>query len=231
MARTQGAGQGRRSRSGRSGGAAGEGALSLDRIIEAAIALLDADGLDGLSMRRLADRLGAGAMSLYWHVESKDAVLDLALDAVLRAEAADPEGDADWLLAIHAELHGWRSAMLLHPWSAALLARRALGAATLGRLERLLLLLSAGGIAPDRLNAAVWALWNMTVGASVTRASFVAGQGDEAGAGRSTALPDTHPAIAASNLLGEADWDKVFEEGVGRLLSGFLQTEAPAGKA
>lgn len=61
----------------------GEPPLSRARIAAAAIAILDADGLDGLSMRKLADRLGAGVMSLYWHVANKDALLDLALDAVL----------------------------------------------------------------------------------------------------------------------------------------------------
>ncbi len=42
--------------------------LSLELIVAAAVELLDSNGIDGLSMRRLADRLGAGAMSLYWHV-------------------------------------------------------------------------------------------------------------------------------------------------------------------
>ena len=62
---------------------AGEPALSLERIVDTAVELLDAHGVAGLTMRRLADRLGAGAMSLYWHVNNKDQVFDLALDAVL----------------------------------------------------------------------------------------------------------------------------------------------------
>lgn len=199
---------------------AGEGALSLERIVHAAIRILDTDGLSGLSMRRLAQVLDAGAMSLYWHVENKETVLDLALDAVLRVEAVE-ESEASWRAAVQADLRSWRSSMLRHPWSAGLLARRPLGPSTLHRLERLASLLAAGGIAPDRLNAAVWALWNMTIGASVTRASFIAGLGE--GAGGSSAAPEMHPTIAASNLLGEADWDHVFDAGADRLLAGFLQ--------
>ena len=54
--------------------------LSLERIVATAVELLDAQGVDGLTMRRLADRLGSGAMSLYWHVDNKEEVFDLALE-------------------------------------------------------------------------------------------------------------------------------------------------------
>ena len=54
--------------------------LSLERIVATAVELLDAEGVDGLKMRRLADRLGSGAMSLYWHVDNKEEVFDLALE-------------------------------------------------------------------------------------------------------------------------------------------------------
>ena len=56
--------------------------LTFEQIVDQALELLREDGMGNLSMRRLADRLGAGAMSLYWHVESKEDVFDLALDAV-----------------------------------------------------------------------------------------------------------------------------------------------------
>ena len=54
--------------------------LSLERIVATAVELLDGQGVDGLKMRQLADRLGSGAMSLYWHVDNKEAVFDLALE-------------------------------------------------------------------------------------------------------------------------------------------------------
>ena len=57
--------------------------LSRERIVATAVELLDAQGVDGLTMRRLADRLGSGVMSLYWHVDNKEDVFDLALDSVL----------------------------------------------------------------------------------------------------------------------------------------------------
>src|ERR1700761_3215852 len=57
--------------------------ISRDAIVAAAIALLDRDGLAALSMRRLGEQLGAGAASLYWHVGSKDGLLDLVLDELI----------------------------------------------------------------------------------------------------------------------------------------------------
>src|SRR5271169_7023157 len=57
--------------------------ISRDAIVAAAIRLLDREGLAALSMRRLADELGAGAASLYWHVGSKDGLLDLVLDEII----------------------------------------------------------------------------------------------------------------------------------------------------
>ena len=68
--------------------------LSRERIVATAVELLDAQGVDGLTMRRLADRLGSGVMSLYWHVDNKEDVFDLALDSVLEyrapPQAAEP---------------------------------------------------------------------------------------------------------------------------------------------
>ncbi|SEH02340.1 regulatory protein, tetR family [Nonomuraea solani] len=58
--------------------------LTLDRIVQEALALLDEEGVSRLTMRRLAERLNTGSTTLYWHVKTKDDVLDLALDAVFR---------------------------------------------------------------------------------------------------------------------------------------------------
>ena len=62
--------------------------LDVATIVAAAIALADADGLDGLSMRRVAERLGVGTMSLYTYVPSKAELLDLMLDTVYGEQAA-----------------------------------------------------------------------------------------------------------------------------------------------
>lgn len=196
--------------------------LSLERIVATAIELLDAEGLDGLKMRRLADRLGAGAMSLYWHVRSKEEVFDLALDSVLEykgaPQAADPQ---DWRGEAVRMIEDWRAAMLRHPWSASLLPRRTLGPNILVRLELLGKLLSGAGVADTDLNAAIWSLWNYVMGATITRASF--GLSDDemtAGQQRLAHLIEHYPTIEHSRLLLDNDWDGAFRRGLDFLLDG-----------
>lgn len=100
----------------------GEQALSRAQIVAAAIEILDADGLDGLSMRRLGGKLGAGATSLYWHVNNKEGLLDLALDEVM-GEVELPAG-ADWRAQLRTYALNIRAAILRHPWVTGLLGVR-----------------------------------------------------------------------------------------------------------
>jgi len=193
--------------------------LSLERIIATAIELLDAEGIDRLSMRRLADRLGAGAMSLYWHVDNKEEVFDLALDAVLAYRP--PTAPADWRTDAVLMIEDWRAAMLRHPWSAALLPRRALGPGMLGRLELLSRAFSRAGVADTELNVAVWSVWNYVLGATITRGSFERSTEDLAAAQRRlTELGGRYPTIDRTRLLLDSDWDGAFMRGLDLLLDG-----------
>lgn len=202
-----------------------EPSLSLERIVATAVELLDAEGIGGLKMRRLADRLGAGAMSLYWHVANKEELVDLALNAVFEYRGSSATGKAeDWRQeAIHM-LEDWRASMLRHPWSASLLPQRALGANILGRLELLSKTLARAGVADADLNAAIWSLWNYVIGATITRASFDLSEEDRtAGHQRLTRLSEHYPTIERSRLLLDNDWDGVFRKGLDFLLDGLVQ--------
>lgn len=198
--------------------------LSLERIVAGAVDLLDEQGLDGLKMRRLADRLGAGAMSLYWHVGNKDAVFDLALDSVLAYRGLPQEdGLRDWRADVIHILEDWRAGMLRHPWSAALLPRRALGPNILLRLELLGGSLSRAGVADADLNVAIWSLWNYVIGATITRASFDLSEEERAaGQERLTRLGERHPTIERTRLLLDNDWDGAFRNGLDLLLDGLV---------
>jgi AcrR family transcriptional regulator len=68
--------------------------LTRDAIVDAALVLLERDGMDGLSMRKLARELGAGAASLYWHVGDKEELLSLLLDRIV-GESKIPEPDPE----------------------------------------------------------------------------------------------------------------------------------------
>ncbi|MGV4792696.1 TetR/AcrR family transcriptional regulator C-terminal domain-containing protein [Rhizobium sp. F40D2] len=198
--------------------------LSLERIVATAVALLDSEGIDGLKMRRLADRLGAGAMSLYWHVGNKEEVFDLALDSVLAYRGPQPiDASQDWRGEVVHMLKDWRAGMLRHPWSAALLPRRALGPNILFRLELLSSTLSRAGVADADLNVAIWSLWNYVIGATTTRASFDLSDEDRAAAQqRLTSLSQHYPTIERSRLLLDNDWDGAFSKGLDFLLDGLV---------
>lgn len=102
----------------------GDPPLSRERIIDAAIALLDADGADGFTFRALAERLATGAGAIYWHVAGKDELLGAACDAIVAAalEAGGTREAAprDAIQAIGMSLF---DAIDAHPWVGAELAR------------------------------------------------------------------------------------------------------------
>lgn len=207
----------------------GEPPLSRERIVATAVELLDAQGIDGLTMRRLADRLGSGVMSLYWHVDNKEDVFDLALDSVLEyrgpPQTVEPR---DWRGEVVHMLDDWRGGMLRHPWSASLLPRRALGPNILGRLELLSKTLAKAGVADADLNVAIWSLWNYVMGATITRASFDLSDDDRAAAQqRLERLGESYPTIERSRLLLDDDWDGTFRKGLGLLLDGLSSTHDP----
>ncbi|WP_404927276.1 TetR/AcrR family transcriptional regulator [Mesorhizobium sp. ORM16] len=201
-----------------------EPALCLERIGATAVELLDAQGVGGLTMRRLADRLGSGVMSLYWHVSNKEDVFDLALNSVLEYHRPPQAVESqDWRGEIVHMLEDWRASMLRHPWSASLLPRRALGPNILSRLELLGKILSRAGVADADLNVAIWSLWNYVMGATITRASFDLSGDDQASAQQRLAgLSERFPTIERSRLLLDNDWDGAFQKGLDFLLDGLV---------
>ncbi|MET9224738.1 TetR/AcrR family transcriptional regulator [Lentzea sp. NPDC003310] len=89
--------------------------LSREAIVRKAMEMLDADGLAKLSMRKLAAALGAAPMSLYWHVPTKDALIELCLDEVY-GEFPLPGPDDDWETAVRGMMHAMRHLAHKHPW-------------------------------------------------------------------------------------------------------------------
>jgi AcrR family transcriptional regulator len=121
--------------------------LSRDAILDAAMAVLDAEGLDAVSMRAVADRLGTGPASLYAHVSGKDELTALMLDRVIgevTVPAADPER---WSEQLREGLRAMRDALAAHRD----IARVAIGEIPTGHnaivtMEGVLAILLAGGL-------------------------------------------------------------------------------------
>ena len=90
--------------------------LSKERVLRAAVALAARDGIHSLTMRKLGDELGAGAMSLYHYVPNKEQLLDGMVDIVF-GEIELPSTDVDWKTAMRARALSTRAALKRHPWA------------------------------------------------------------------------------------------------------------------
>jgi len=125
--------------------------LTQERIVDAALAVLDADGLDLLSMRHIARTLNTTAGALYWHVGSKDGLLDLMFDRVI-GEQPVPDPDPDrWQEQIKDVARTMRATILRHRDIVRLSINRIpLGPEALRYADRVLGILRAGGL-PDAL--------------------------------------------------------------------------------
>ncbi|WP_239103320.1 TetR/AcrR family transcriptional regulator C-terminal domain-containing protein [Microbispora corallina] len=148
-----------------------EQGLSRDQIVKAALELLDAEGLDALSMRKLGARLGAGATSLYWYVATKDELLELVMDEVY-AVVTVPE-DVDWREAARVFAYGLRGAILGHPWSATLVGVvPALGPNALTAADRLMGAFVRAGFDGIDVDYAMTAVVSYTLGSTIPEVAW-----------------------------------------------------------
>ena len=110
--------------------------LTRDRVLDAALEIADAEGLGPLSMRRIAESLGVGVMSLYNHIEHKKDVVAGITDRVA-ADFALPDG-SDWRMALRHSAISAHGVLLRHPWACATMSGGPLGPARLRFYDALL---------------------------------------------------------------------------------------------
>ena len=94
--------------------------LSAERVLRAAVGLADREGIEAVTMRRLAEGLGAGAMSLYHHVPNKEALRDGMVDLVF-SEIELPSTEVEWKEALRRRALSTREALRRHPWAVGLM--------------------------------------------------------------------------------------------------------------
>ncbi|MFI7672571.1 TetR/AcrR family transcriptional regulator [Actinophytocola sp. NPDC049390] len=219
-------------RGGRSGGIAGEvwlraekprrDTLTRDRITAAAIELLDEHGTAHLTMRRLAERLDVAPPTLYWHVKTKDEVLDLAVDAIF-GEVRIPDRTGDWAADARTLVLRWRATMLRHPWSPALIGRPMLGPNVLARTEFLQSTLARSGRTGQALAAATHGLANLTIGAALTESTWHGDLPQTSAHELIQANADRYPTLAATRHLDAPGQDALFDQAVRAFLTGLDQ--------
>ena len=153
-------------------GAESRTALTRERVLNAALALADRDGVDALSMRGLARQLGAGAMSLYHHVANKDELLDGMVDLVF-AEIALPSPETDWRTAMRERAISAREVLTRHPWAISLMESRTYpGPANMRHREAVTASLRRGGFSIEMATHANWILDSYIYGFALQEASL-----------------------------------------------------------
>lgn len=146
--------------------AAGRQPLSREAIVRAAIEIADADGIEAVSIRRLATKLEARPMSLYSHIERKGDLIDLMVDeAMAGAILPDAPPSDDWRDDLRRIAERTRATMRAHPWMIATAFRRPfIGPNALRHIDQSLAAVSSLPLPPERKRAVLLAVDTYTLG-------------------------------------------------------------------
>ena len=146
--------------------------LSRERIPQTAVVMADAQGIDSLTMRGLANEPQVEAMSLYNHVANKDDLLDGMIELVA-AEIDEPDENAGWKAATRQRAIAAHDALLRHPWSSILwVSRMNVGPARMRQMDGMLRELREARFSPGLLDVAFHTLQNHIVGHALQASSF-----------------------------------------------------------
>lgn len=141
--------------------------LNRERVLAAAVALVDREGIDALSMRRLGQELSVEAMALYNHVANKDDLLNGMVDLVVgQIDLADADG-GDWKMAARNRILSARGVMLRHPWASAVIASRTQPSPVVMRyMDGMGGIMLSGGFSVDLMHHAFHTLGSRVLGFS-----------------------------------------------------------------
>jgi AcrR family transcriptional regulator len=140
--------------------------LNRERVLRAAAELADREGVEGLSMRRLAAELGVVPMALYKHVANKDELLDGMIDFVV-AEIDPPRTDTDWKTAVRERILSARRALRRHPWASRVMESRTSPTPTvMAYMDSMIQMFTDGGFSIDLTHHVLHAMGSRLMGFS-----------------------------------------------------------------
>jgi AcrR family transcriptional regulator len=218
-------------------GSAPRTSLSRERVLRAAVKVADERGIEALTMRRLAEELGAEAMSLYYHVANKEDLLD-GVAGVIAAEINDvvdqidvPSKGADWKNAMRRRILSARQVLLRHPWAPHVFETRTnTSPAVLQYHDALVGLMRDGGFSYDLIHHALHALGSRALGFSQELFDPGDGAGTEEATAGLAAMADQLPHLVGmmmevahddpDSTLGWCDDQTEFEFGLDIILGG-----------
>lgn len=153
--------------------------LSRERVLEAAMGLADRDGIEPLTIRKLATELEAKPMAIYHHVASKEEILDGMVDSVF-AEIELPPGELGWTDAVRVRSISAREALGRHPWATPMMeSRTSPGPATLRQHDAMLGCLRRGGLSLEMAAHAYALIDSFVYGFALQEANLPGGGGGE----------------------------------------------------
>lgn len=211
------------------------GPLTRDRIVASAIELADEVGLDGVTMRRVAERLGTGAMSLYRHVADKDELIGAMVEQVTEEHSYPDSTDLGWRECMHILAQQDWASFFAHPWmlTANSTVTPPFGTASLSAMEWALTALDELKLMPDVAARAIMTINNYVQGsARVALGDRQTDAGDDPGRAWQHRLrdldlenfPHLSRLIAHRLPTGERDW---FTAGLDVILDGVQASRNP----
>ena len=210
--------------------------LTRDRVIEAALRVMDEEGLEAVSMRRVARDVGVEAMSLYHHVEDKEDLLDGICEHIMAGFEFPDLGD-DWVENCKRGARAWRRLLQSHPAVMRLFAEQRGPIRSIDSMrptEFALRILRDSGLSDRDTAQAFHAFGGYIQGFVMMELGSIAGGSDEihlkAHAELAAALPDEFAVLqAVSPYFAECDPDEQFEFGLDLLIRGLEAKVRPAG--
>jgi AcrR family transcriptional regulator len=201
--------------------------LTRERVVAAGVELADRDGIESISMRRLAQELGVEAMSLYTHVRNKDDLLDGMVDAVIGEIPTSVDG-ADWKTSLRQMALAARGIVLTHPWAPGpIQSRTTPGPATMRYVNTVLGVLREGGFTIAQTHHALHILGSRLLGFTQDLFDDSGDLEPETAASLASELGAALPYVAEMALavthggaLGRCDDDNEFEFALDLILDG-----------
>ena len=202
--------------------------IDREAVLETALGLLDGEGVEALTMRRLASELGVSAMTPYRYVGSKDELLVVLVDRlaarlVYPPRPGDPKGA---MLVLWSTIY---DSLAEHSWVPEVLARRRLMApSVLGAIEEIHAALRNAGLSVEAAVRAYRLMWNFTLGSLLVRAGASSEGTSQQRELRGTPDPARYPMLAAAAAAWTAAHDRdTYHEDLGTLIDALLAGARP----
>ena len=201
--------------------------LTRERVLAAAVALADREGIEAVSMRKLGQEVGLEAMSLYTHVHSKDDLLGGMVEAVVGEISVTPAG-LDWKAGLRRTILGARAVTLRHPWAPRIIETRpAPGPETLRYLDGVMAILRGGGLSVELTHHALHVMGSRLLGFTQDLFDDSREPDPAVTAAFAAQIAGTYPHVAEMAVavshdggLGGCDDDVEFEVGLDLIIDG-----------